>query len=194
MIIQQTPEWREARRGKITASEMYRVFSRSPAYRETLRAELRGEELKQFDTPALFHGRKHEPRAKALYELYKDTEVLPASFYIDKHYPFLGCSPDGFPDDGLTEIKCPKNIEEHLNHFITIPLKYELQMQTCMAVTDKPWCDFVSFFPDIEVRQQYFCVRVDRDTDLIETIYRKSRDFWKWVNDDSDDDSIPNLF
>ena len=46
-------------------------------------------------------------------------------------------------------------------------------MQTQMAVTDKKWCDFVSFDPRMPERSQLLIVRLPRDEEFIEKIEKE---------------------
>jgi len=194
MIKQQTPEWLEARRGKLTASNMLLVYGRSQAYRDLIRAQLKGAEITEAIAPPLLHGKKYESHARALYELYTDTDVTDAEFVLDSKYPFLGCSPDGYVGAGLAEFKCPITKAEHLHHIIETPFKYYLQIQTQLAVTKRPWCDYVSFFEDIEITNQLIIRRIEWDTNCIKEIYRRSVDFWEWVNGPDVPAELPSLF
>jgi len=66
------------------------------------------------------------------------------------------------------EIKCP-NSATHWEYFKSKkpPQKYFIQMQAQIAVTNKDWCDFVSFDPRMPDRSQLLIVRVDRDEAFI---------------------------
>jgi hypothetical protein len=84
-----------------------------------------------------------------------------------KHPTLLGthASPDGLVGiDGLIEIKCPNT----LTHIETldsdkIDPKYLTQMQWQMFLTNRDWCDFVSFDPRMPDDLQLFIKRVERD-------------------------------
>jgi hypothetical protein len=43
-------------------------------------------------------------------------------------------------------------------------------MQTQLAVTQRKWCDFVSFDPCMPERSQLFICRVERDNGMIQEI------------------------
>jgi exodeoxyribonuclease (lambda-induced) len=106
--------------------------------------------------------------ARKLYELEKDVEIKEVGFIeMDE---FSGASPDGLiGEDGLVEIKSPND----KNHFFIvstekIETKYIWQMQMQMLVTDRKWCDFVSFNPNFE--KELVIIRVERDEKKIEKL------------------------
>ena len=64
-------------------------------------------------------------------------------FVVSSRYPWLGCTPDGFPmGGGLIECKCPQSMYSE-------PQAYHVpQMQVAMAVTGRSWDDYVVWTPD----------------------------------------------
>lgn len=93
-------------------------------------------------------GHDDEPYAREAYAAHKGVQVAEVGFMtLETESYKIGFSPDGLVgDDGLIEIKSRK---PH-SHLATIlagrPPAYNLaQMQTGMFVTDREWCDYVSF-------------------------------------------------
>ena len=94
-----------------------------------------------------------------------EEEVLARIAYSDKYAPvedvgfvtndkfgfILGCSPDGFVgDDGLIECKSRKQkyqLETILSKGMPSNKKINcmLQIQTALLVTERKWCDFISY-------------------------------------------------
>jgi len=114
-----------------------------------------------YTSEAMQHGIDTESDARAIYELETGNAVKEIGFIeVGEH---VGCSPDGLVgDDGLLEIKCPKEAE-HLRTFITenIQSKYVWQMQMQMLLTERKWCDFVSFNPNL--KQSLVVLRIEAD-------------------------------
>ena len=96
--------------------------------------------------------------------------IAPSGFVVCELYPFLGVSPDSVVHDptssnpfGLAEVKCPYSARNLLlpveagkvpNFFCDVidsklKLKrshpYYSQVQGQMAITERPWCDFVVY-------------------------------------------------
>jgi hypothetical protein len=88
---------------------------------------------------------------------------------------FVGCSPDGLiGDDGLIEIKCP-NTATHIEYIIDgeLPKEYEKQVHSQLWITDRKWCDFVSYDPRLTDRPIWI-KRVERKSgiefDIVEAV------------------------
>lgn len=107
-------------------------------------------------------GTELEPQARECYEKLNGVIVQQVGFVkLDDN---IGCSPDGLVlDAGLIEIKCPKN-STHIRYMLADKMvaKYINQVQGQLWVTDRKWCDFISFNPRIESRP-FWCIRVKRD-------------------------------
>lgn len=139
------------RAGRITASRATAILGLSPynTRADVLRAMVRqhhGAPSEFVGNVATEHGHKMEPVALAEYE--KQAGVMTyggQEFVIHPEYDFLGCTPDGFNGDGLVEVKCPYRAT--YTSYDDRP-DYVAQMQLQMAVTDRPWCDFVVLHQD----------------------------------------------
>ncbi len=188
MIIQGSPEWHALRLGKVTASRIADVCTRTKtgfgAGRKNYMAELVAERLsgartEGFTNAAMQWGTDQEPEARIAYEFYRDATVEQVGFVMHPTIGDTGASPDGLiGDDGLVEIKCP-NTATHIDTLLggSAPEKYFLQMQWQMACTGRKWCDFASYDPRLPESMRLFVDRVERDDAAIEAIEKDVIDF-----------------
>lgn len=163
-MVQGSDEWRQARCGLLTASEMDRIitpttlkYSASDKERTHL-YELAAQRITSFVeeqrlSPDMERGIEEEPYARHVYsQHYGAVEevgfVVNDGFKVDDDWTFaIGASPDGFiGDEGLLEIKAPRQKKQ----FVTIvsdelPAEHVIQVQTELLVAERRWCDFVSF-------------------------------------------------
>ena len=169
---QGTPEWLAARAGKVTASMISNVLMKpeTAGYRD-YQAQLVAEILtgkpqgSDFTNVAMQFGTETEPLARSAYEADTGFSVDQVGMVIHPTIERSGASPDGLVgNSGLAEIKCPK-VATHLAYLVAgvVPAGYKNQMSWQMACTDRDWCDFVSFRPDLPENLQLFVVRYQRD-------------------------------
>jgi hypothetical protein len=122
---------------------------------------------------AMQHGNDFEGQAIVKYMKYTGLKVDYAQKFI-KLDDFIGGTPDGFiGDDGLIEVKCPFNGGNHLKSLLTKQIyntEFVYQMQGYLWVTDRKWCDFVTYDPDLIEGLQLNIIRVERDDEMIEAI------------------------
>ncbi|ANK73764.1 exonuclease [Ensifer adhaerens] len=177
-IVQGSDAWHMMRLGKVTASRVADVIAKTQkgyaASRANYAAQLITERLtltptEGFTNAAMQWGTDMEPEARSAYEFYRAEEVEQVPFVNHPTIGDAGASPDGLVGtDGLVEIKCPLTA----THIETLtgraaPAKYITQMQWQMACTGRKWCDFVSYDPRMPESMRFFCVRVERDDQLI---------------------------
>lgn len=150
---QRSQAWRDARKGRITASLAAAVLgldsSKGPlaAYREIVGPH------KDHDNRHKAWGREFEPAARFAYEVKTRNLVFETGFWTHPTLAWLGASPDGLvDDDGLLEIKCPQNIPTE------IPEHHVVQMAIQMACTEREWCDYCAWS-----QAGSFLARVKRD-------------------------------
>ena len=191
---QGSPEWLQARAGKVTAScitdVMAKIKSGEAAARADYRAQIVAEILtgrpqgSTYMNPEMMWGQEQEPYARAAYEMLKETMVDQCGLVVHPFIERAAASPDGLSGDGLLEIKCPKTAT-HLQYMIagTVPAKYQPQMLWQMACTQRPWVDFVSFDPRLPDDLQLFCIRFDRDESRIKEMEREVIVFLGEVDD-----------
>jgi len=178
MIEQGTAEWHELRRGKVTASRVADILSKTKtgasASRQNYLIELALQRTTKTIEPsytnaAMEWGTATEPQARVAYEINTNNFVDQVPFIDHPKIQGFGCSPDGLVGkDGLLEIKCP-NSATHWEYFKAKepPKKYFIQMQAQMSVTGAKWCDFVSFDPRMPERSQLLIVKIPRDAEFI---------------------------
>ncbi|MDM9991540.1 lambda exonuclease family protein, partial [Bartonella henselae] len=182
---QRTAEWFQARLGKVTASNIYNVLSKTAKgtptskyeeYKIKLMTERLTEEISQsYLTPAMQWGIEHEEDALKEYAIIYDTEVIKCGFIQHPTIEMAGASPDGLiGEEGLVEVKCPHSTK-HLRFYMdgTIKPEYKAQMQFQMACTGRQWCDFVSYDPHFvgrSLRLRMKIKRIHRDEKQIEQI------------------------
>jgi putative phage-type endonuclease len=183
--IQGTPEWHEARCGRVTASRIADVMARTKtgygAARANYMAELIAERLtgtvaESYTSAAMQRGSELEAEAINAYEFMQDVDVVSVGFVIAPGLEMAGASPDGLVgDEGLVEVKCP-NTSTHIDTLLTgkIPQKYVDQMQWQMYCTYREWCDFVSYDPRLPQDLSLWIKRVKCDdkrvSELIEGV------------------------
>ena len=177
-VEQGSPEWFQMRLGKVTASRVADILAKTKtgpsASRQNYLIELAiqrttGIIQESYSNSAMEWGTQTEPQARVAYEVTTNNFVDKVAFIDHPSIKWFGCSPDGLVSDrGLLEIKCP-NSATHWEYFKSKkpPQKYFIQMQAQIAVTNKDWCDFVSFDPRMPDRSQLLIVRIDRDEAFI---------------------------
>jgi hypothetical protein len=125
-------------------------------------------------------GTETEPVARLEYTLATGNEVEETGLWVDGE---IGASPDGFVnDDGTLEIKCP-NTATHLETLITkkVPKQYYAQIQGQLLLTQRAWCDFVSYDPRLPENAQMIIIRVERDKLFIHDLKQELKTFLKEV-------------
>jgi putative phage-type endonuclease len=178
MIVQGTPEWHQARLGKVTASRVADVIAKTKsgyaASRKNYAAELiverlTGQRQEGFTNAAMQWGTDNEPAAREAYEYRQGVFVDQVGFIVHPRIKDSGASPDGLIGDvGMIEIKAP-NTATHLDTLTSGKPdgRYITQMQWQMACADRQWCDFASFDPRLPEELRLLVTRIDRDDDLI---------------------------
>lgn len=178
-IEQGSDEWKVARLGHVTASNMADVMSKGKGSAEAIgrykyKVRLVAERLTQtaaesFSNAAMEWGVEQEQFAAMEYEAATNVLTDKTGFWLHPEIKWLGVSPDRLVGhDGLIEVKCP-NTTTHLGYLFEnrIPTDYFKQIQCQLWVTGRQWCDFVSYDPRLPKRNQLLIVRTERDESLI---------------------------
>lgn len=179
-VQQGSDEWRQLRCGKVTASRVADLMaktktgwgqSRSNYLSDLVTERLTGQPTEGYTNAAMAWGTEQEPHARSLYSLTYDVDVQTIGIVQHKEIADFLASPDGLVGEGLLEIKAPQS-NTHIEYLLEqkVPQKYILQMQSQMACTGRPWCDFVSFDPRMPSEMQLFVKRIERDDKLISEI------------------------
>lgn len=161
-LIQGSEEWHAARCGLITGSEVDRILTPKLKIADNAKTkmhlwELAAQRITRFVEPtyigdAMLRGHEDEILARALYSEHY-APVTEIGFVTNDKWGFiLGCSPDGLVgEDGLIECKSRvqkyqvQTIVEEYTGVASIPEDFMLQVQTELLVTEREWCDFVSY-------------------------------------------------
>ncbi|WP_273721239.1 MULTISPECIES: lambda exonuclease family protein [unclassified Bartonella] len=189
---QRTAEWFQARLGKVTASNIYNVISKTAKGTPTSKYEdykikliterLTGQTSPYYETEDMRWGIENEEDALREYAFIYDTQVTQCGFIQHPTIQMAGASPDGLIDeDGLIEIKCPRSTN-HMRFIIDNEIKpeYLAQMQFQMACTRRKWCDFISYDPRFTGNSSLFRMkikRIHRDDKQIEQINQAVESF-----------------
>lgn len=160
-LIQGSDEWHQARCGLITASEVKLLLTPTlkQANNDKSRAhlwELAAQRISNYVEPSyvgddMLRGHEEEFYARQMYaENFAPVEEC--GFVTNDGFGFkIGCSPDGLIGaDGMLECKSRRQkyqIQTIVEHWRdgSAPADYMLQVQTAMIVTDRAWCDLVSY-------------------------------------------------
>lgn len=175
-IEQGSDEWLKLRMGVATASNFNKIITATTAKESSTlpkyALELATQHLldkpeETYKSSAMQRGSDLEPLARQAYQESSLCSVEEIAMFKSDCGNF-GYSPDGLiGDDGLIEIKCPLAIT-HLNYILDgkMPKDYIQQVQCGLWVSERKWCDFVSYHPNFK-EQKLFIVRVERDEDYI---------------------------
>ncbi len=186
--------WLKMRLGKVTASKMSDVLSKgrgtAPSkMAETYMMELIAERLTGlskpfFENDAMRWGAETEPQARSMYEINNDFVSVEEVAFVERD-EFIGISPDGLVgDDGLLEIKCPNTTTQIKRALSDDYAKdYYTQIQCQLWVTERKWCDFVSFDPRLDCAAGYLQQRVMRDEEFIKDMEEKTGLFIAKMNE-----------
>lgn len=196
---QGTPEWHQARCGKITAScfadaisLMSRVSgARKPgdptAAAERYAADIAIERIsgQPYGEPpkawVLERGHTMEAAARMIYEARTGAFVTESGICIDES-EWFGYSTDGLVDaNGLIEIKAPIDSSKILAMWQTGDIaEYEHQMQGGMWLTGRRYCDFIMYVPDLaSVGKDLYVKRIPRDDEFIDAMVQRLHTFQK---------------
>lgn len=160
-LIQGSEEWHAMRCGLLTASEIRLILT--PTLKVAANAkerlhlwELAAQRISQHVEPTyigddMLRGHDDEITARELYHQHI-APVVECGFITNDKWGFtLGCSPDGLVgEDGLIEAKSRRQkfqIQTIVEHYESgaIPEDYALQVQTELLVTEREWCDLISY-------------------------------------------------
>ena len=160
-LVQGSDEWLAARCGLLTASEMHLIVTPTlkAASNDKERShlyELLAQRITQYVEPSyisdsMLRGQEDELDAVDLYaRKYAPVEIV--GFVTNDRWGFtLGYSPDGLVgEDGLIECKS-RNQKYQLRTLIdyvsagAIDPDFMIQVQTGLMVSERKWCDLVSY-------------------------------------------------
>lgn len=179
----------------ISPSQFHRVMTKgrgtefgktAESYAEEIVQRQIGVKIDQYVSYEMQWGIDHEPLAVEAYEIAKMVSVSarnPQVRVTHLEYDFISGEPDGLVGtDGVIECKCPNEA----NHFKNLMRgeqinQYRYQIQGYMWLTDRQWCDFVSFHPNYPERYQLSINRVVRDDAIISELEDRCVKFWNEI-------------
>lgn len=153
---QRSPEWFEARKGKITASLAAAILG-IDKHKGPLAAfnEITGRTTNNGNKHTSW-GVEFEAQARQDYECVSGNLVADTGFWVHPTLAWLGASPDGLINSmGLVEVKCPSILPD------VVPEAHVVQMAVQLAVTGRQWCDYFAWN-----QNGHFLKRVERFPDL----------------------------
>jgi len=175
-------EWLALRAGKFTGSRFADLMATTRSGPSASRANLivtlaleilTGEPEQTYQNDAMRRGTELEPFARGAYEAHTGELVERVAFVQHPAMPYVGVSPDGLlGNDGLIEIKCPASQAKHLAALRdgSHAAEYRWQIQGQLWVTDRQWCDAVSYDPRFPDGLQLAIHRVQRDEKAIKEL------------------------
>lgn len=180
--VQNTPEWFAAKCGVPSASnfdKLLQVSGKPSKQRTKYLYRLAGETITgiqedSYQNAAMLRGIEMEAEAKQLYQLISGVSVQEVGFCLADGF---GASPDGFVGNpGLLEIKCPI-MATQVGYLLDnkLPTDYKQQVQGQLLVTERKWCDFMSYFPGLRP----LILRVERDEKFLKLLEVELKKFCK---------------
>lgn len=187
---QRSEEWFNARKGKLTGSNIGAALGVNPyktpedLVRQMVR-DYHGAESEFTGNIATEYGASHEPLATMEYFGKTGNFVEECGFFVHPEYDWLGASPDGLVgDDGLIEIKCPFGLRNKKDpEFKTLQEQphYYAQVQIEMACTERKWCDFYQWSEHGDTVEQ-----IQVDTEWLDANLPALEAFYKWYLSERD--------
>ena len=197
---QGTSGWLVARNGCLTASKMdaaakphtpwpdpdsgKKITARQTLIIAICAERMTGRAKNNVVTGPMLWGLEHEQYAADRYE--EETGVLigKCGFALHGDIEYFGASPDRLVKDGLLEIKCPTE-ETHTRWKFqgVVPKQHKPQMLAQLAVTQRKWCDFVSYDPRFPVAQQFFLRRFEPTAEEIAEVEEAAKVFLAEVDE-----------
>jgi len=170
-IDQRSDEWFEIRKLKMTASHAQEIGNNGKGLETYIKSIMQeyysSAERESFSNKHTERGVELEPEAIFRYEMESKSTVEKVGFV--EYSKYVGCSPDGFVNDGLIEVKCPDD-KAYFELLLSgkPESKYVWQMQMQMLTTGRLWCDFVAYNPNF--KQDIIIIRYEADLNKFESL------------------------
>ena len=193
-VLQGSELWFQLRTGILTASEMKNVINHNlepvkPTKKDAERGkdirhlyDMLAQRITNYTEPSyisddMLRGKEDEIHAKIAYSA-NYAPIQDMGFITNDKWGFtIGFSPDGLVgDDGLVEGKSRKykyQIETILDN--SMPSDFLVQVQTGLMVSERKWCDFISY--PAYGGTEMLTVRVEADKNAQDAIIAAAFDF-----------------
>jgi predicted phage-related endonuclease len=188
-------KWLEARCGLLTASEFDRIITPTLKIAENVKSrahlwEMAAQRVSRYVEPqyisdAMLRGLEDEDKARQEYSEHY-AKVAVCGFVTNDKWGFtLGCSPDGLVgDDGLVEVKSRGQkfqVQTICEYFEdgTTPEDFTLQVQGQLLVTERKWCDLISYSGGLPM----VTMRVEPDPAIQDAILEAAAKFESRINE-----------
>lgn len=200
-----SPEWFNARIGKLTSSTIENIIVEPKEKSKKDAGELSStakdylfgkvaERLtgvrRDFSNAATEYGNNLEKEAIEFFEFSTGEKVTPAG-YIEKVPGFYGGTPDGLITDknGIIQIKCPFEFKNHLSFFYsadheTFKQKYRGYFWQCVSdcnVTGADFCEFVSYCPNMPENLKMFRFKIVPLEEELQFLNQKINDSIRYI-------------
>lgn len=189
-LVQGSVEWFEKRLGRVTSSEISPLMAQRGLGKgaETYAVKIATEQItgvlpRGFKNKATEHGNTFESEAIAHYEITKWDQVTPCGGCLKND---IWSSTDGIVgENGIVEVKSLYVGSNHGQalYYKESPSKYKAQIQTGLAVTERDWCDYISFDPSFPGSLKIYIQRVYRDEPYIKLIWERHKMFLDLVEE-----------
>lgn len=168
-IEQNTPEWFNIRKGRMTGSNAQAIGNNGKGLDTlcyyTMSLKYSSAEPDNYTNEHLERGKQLEDQACELYSLENSANLRKIGFISIGDY--IGVSPDRLLEDkGLLEIKCPddKNYFKILiKGWEEIDTAYEWQCQMQMLVTNRDYCILKYYNPNFVISSKIFEIKADKE-------------------------------
>jgi len=166
---QQSPEWFEIRKGKMTASHAQAIGNCGKGLGtyilDLMSSYYSSGENDNYTNKHMERGNELEPIARDMYELETGNTVVEVGFVeIDE---YTGYSPDGLVEkEGGNEYKSEDDkahFEMILNGEKAINSKYIWQVQMCLFLSKRKWWDLSFYNPNFECSLITFRIYPDKE-------------------------------
>lgn len=173
-------EWYKKRSGKFTCSKIGLLAGSGRAkdaeftkqgydYIYQVAAERKGSYSFPFESGPTRWGKDNESEAIEEYCDLSGVDSSTVETGVDCYRElcdYLGGTPDALiGNKGTAECKCPFSPAQHMRwrHQGGVPAEHLWQVNGHMLVTNREWCDFISFDPRISGPERLYVVRTERD-------------------------------
>lgn len=195
LMEQGTPEWLEARKGRVTGSRFKDARDRTakglPSAKcklyalDVARERCGGKAGDKFQNSAMRFGTEQEPLARQAYEKATGNMVFEVGFITDDE-GYFGLSPDGLiDDDGVLEIKTMVSSDTLFTAMVEGDIsEYIDQITGYLWMLDRKWVDLVLWAPDLaDLGLAMKIIRIERDEAAIAALEKDLLDFMGTVRE-----------